>query len=103
MEEELATIQGLLEGADIATEPRQAALWCLRQLPGLYRQLGSTYDGRHEDEIRRLAGALLLKLTGCSAESAVREHLVGLHRRLGFGVLHLPPTRPPARRPRTAG
>jgi hypothetical protein len=102
MQEALTTIQGLLEGADIPAESRQAALWCLGQLPGLYQQLGSTYDGRHEDEIRRLAGAAVLKVTGSPVEKAVREHLVGLHRRLGFGVLHLPPSRPPARRSRKA-
>ena len=93
MEEELTTVQGLLEGAGISTESRQAALWCIQQLPGLYRQLASTYDGRHEDEICRLAGAALLKVTGSPVEKAVREHLVGLHRRLGFGDLHLHPTR----------
>ncbi len=103
MEEELTGIRALVEGSGVAPESLQAALWCLRQLPELYRQLGSTYDGRHEDEIRRLAGAVLLKLTGCSAENAVREHLVGLHRRLGFGALHLPPARPPARRSGKAG
>ncbi len=35
MEEELAGIQALLEGADIAVESRQTAVWCLQQLPGL--------------------------------------------------------------------
>ena len=103
MDEELATIQGLLEEAAIAPESRQAALWCLQQLPGLYRQLGRTYDARHEEEIRRLAGAVLLKVTGSSVENAIRGHLVGLHCRLGFGALHLPPIRPPARRTRKTG
>ena len=100
---EIATIETLLEGAEMPEDARQTALWCVKQLPGLYRDLARTYDSRHGDEILRLSRAASLKVTDPRLAEAVREQLVGLHERLGFGRLDLKPPRPPARRSRKAG
>ena len=99
---EIATIETLLHGADMPAEVRQTALWCIQQLPGLYRDLGRTYDSRHGDEILRLSRAASLKVTDAGVAEAIRTQLVGLHERLGFGALDLKPRRPPARRSRKA-
>jgi hypothetical protein len=99
---EITTIERLLEGAEMPADARQTALWCVRQLPGLYRDLARTYDSRHGDEILRLSKAASLKVPDASVAEAVREQLVGLHERLGFGALDLKPPRPPARRSRKA-
>jgi hypothetical protein len=99
---EIAAIATLLQGADMPEDARQTALWCIQQLPGLYRDLGRTYDSRHGDEILRLSRAASLKVPDAGVAEAIREQLVGLHERLGFGKLDLKPRRPPARRPRRA-
>jgi hypothetical protein len=96
---ELATLRSLLEAADLPQDCRESALWCLGQLPELYRELARTYDSRHGDEILRLARALVLKVGGHPVAEGVREHLLSLHERLGFGALDLKPPR----RPRKAG
>src|SRR5262245_20571752 len=98
MDEELTTIQGLLEGADLSPQSRQAALWCLQQLPGLYAEFSRTYDARYADEVLRLARAALQEITGSPVEGAVRVQLVGLHERLGLREYGLGPPRPTARR-----
>jgi hypothetical protein len=99
---EIATIETLLQEADMPEDVRQTALWCIRQLPGLYRDLGRTYDSRHGDEILRLSRAACLKVTDPGVAEAVRAQLIGLHERLGFGTLDVKPRRPPARRSRKA-
>jgi hypothetical protein len=100
---ELTTARDLLEAADMADDARQTALWCLRQLPEQYRELARTYDGRHLDEIVRLARVASQKVAGSPVADAVRVQLVRVHQRLGFGVLELKTAKAPARRPRKAG
>jgi hypothetical protein len=100
---EIAAIETLLTEADLPQDARQTALWCVRQLPGLYRDLARTYDSRHGDEILRLSRAASLKVSDLRVAEAIRGQLVGLHERLGFGALDLKPRRPPARRSRKAG
>ena len=100
---EITAIQDLLASANLPEDSRQTALWCLRQLPDLYRELARTYDSRHGDEILRLTRAVFHKAAGSSVGDAVREQLIGLHERLGFGTLELRVPRPPARRARKVG
>jgi hypothetical protein len=96
---ELATLRSVLEAADLPQDCRESALWCVGQLPELYRELARTYDSRHGDEILRLARGLMLKVGSHPVAGAVRVQLLGLHERLGFGELDLKPPR----RPRKAG
>ncbi len=100
---EITAIQNLLATADLSEDTRQTTLWCLRQLPDLYRELARTYDSRHGDEIQRLTRAIFQKVSVSPVGEAVREQLVGLHERLGFGALELKLPRPPARRARKVG
>src|SRR5215475_7031959 len=100
---EIGAIETLLRGAAIPDDTRQTALWLIKQLPALYRNLARTYDSRHGDEILRLTRAATQKVADPRLAEAVREQLVGLHERLGFGTLDLKPPRAPARRSRKAG
>ena len=97
---ELATIQSLVAAADLPEDIRQSALWCLRQLPKLYREFTRTYDSRFVDEILRLTRAALLKVAGTPTAEAVCAQLAVLHERLGMGEFNLKPLPPPARRSR---
>ncbi len=99
---ELTTLQGLLEAANLPDDTRQAALWCVKQLPGPCREFSRDYDSRHGDEVLRLAKGAAQKVADSSVAATVREQLAELLARLGLGVVDLAPPRPPARRRRKA-
>src|SRR5262245_11495311 len=97
---ELTAMQGLVEATNLPEDAKQSALWCLRQLPKLYREFTRTYDSRFVDEILRLTRAALQKVGDSPAAEAVCGQLAGLHERLGLGEFNLKPLPPPTRRPR---
>jgi hypothetical protein len=91
---ELTELRTLVEGADLTAEARHTALWCLGQLPALYRDLRQTDEQRFFDGIQRLAQAVLKEMPGHDGDIIARFQ--ALHRRLSLHPLTL-------RRPRKAG
>jgi hypothetical protein len=93
---ELSELHGLVERAALEPGARQTVLWCLAQLPRLYRELRRTYEEQFYEAIRRLVHALLKALAGPDA-ARVAEAAVGrlgaLHERLGLRPLDLHPER----------
>ena len=95
---ELAVLRTQVQSARLADDVKHAALWCVDQLPELYRDFFRTYESRFADAILGLARAVLKRLAGKgSGEDAqkVAEVLVaqlgGLHERLGLAPLVLRP------------
>jgi hypothetical protein len=86
---ELTELRALLEGADLTAEARHTALWCLGQLPALYRDLRQTDEQRFFDGIQRLARVV------AGRDAAAIARFQALHRRLGLHELTF-------RRPRKA-
>jgi hypothetical protein len=86
---ELTELRALLEGADLTAEARHTALWCLGQLPALYRDLRQTDEQRFFDGIQRLARVV------AGHDGAAIARFQALHRRLGLRELTF-------RRPRKA-
>jgi hypothetical protein len=79
----LTGLRALVEGADLTTEARHTALWCLGQLPALYRDLRQTDEQRFFDGIQRLARAV------AGRDEAMIAPFQALHRRLGLRELTL--------------
>ena len=87
---ELMELRTLVEGAELTAEARHTALWCLGQLPALYRDLRQTDEQRFFDGIQRLARVV------AGRDAAAIARFQALHRRLGLRELTF-------RRPRNAG
>jgi hypothetical protein len=87
---ELMELRTLVEGAELTAEARHTALWCLGQLPALYRDLRQTDEQRFFDGIQRLAQVV------AAHDETIIARFQALHRRLGLRELTF-------RRPRNAG
>ncbi len=97
--EELETIRRLMEGAKLAADTRSTALWCLGQLPHMYREFRETYDIRYGDEIRRLVEGLRAALAEATGvREVITDRLVAMHARLGIPALKLAAIKQPRRR-----
>src|SRR4051812_17798839 len=90
---ELAALENLVAGADVAEPSRQMVVGCLKQLPRLYRELARTFESRYADEITRLARAVLKVLaeSAPAVADALVARLHALHGRLGLRPLDLKP------------
>jgi hypothetical protein len=64
MEADLQAVEGMVAAAGLPEQERQTLLWCVRQLPQLYRQLAQTNESRHSDDILRLVQGMLKTLKG---------------------------------------
>ena len=80
---ELTELRTLVEGAGLTAEARHSALWCLGQLPALYRDLRQTDEQRFFDGIQRLARVV------AGHDGAAIARFQALHRRLGLRELTL--------------
>jgi len=98
---ELAAIRNLVETSDLASEPRQTAVWCLGQLTRPYNELLRTQEQRFADAIQGLAQAMLKHLSehgGAGLAEGFVAQLRGLHERIGLQPLNLKPVSPSAGR-----
>jgi hypothetical protein len=93
---ELGLIHKMVNKAELVEEVRHTILWCLNQLPGLYRNFQRTSESRFADSIHTLSQAILKRLGQVEDEGesvrvakAFRKHLAHLHSRLGLSPLKL--------------
>jgi hypothetical protein len=105
MDKDFKAIRQALNGAKLSEEARVRALWCLEQLPALYRGLAETYESRYVDEISRLVSVMVGRLAEKTSDRpvavAVEGRLRAMHERLGIPALSLKPLAP-AKTPRQA-
>jgi hypothetical protein len=99
---ELVTLRTLAQKANLTPEARHTALWCLDQLPPLYRDFSRTNESRFGDSISFLAKVALKRLGEAEmgpdagrVAAALVAQLAGLHERLGLAPLGLKITAPP--------
>jgi hypothetical protein len=88
---ELENIHDLIHAEDLADDVGKTVNWCLDGLPRLYSDFGRTYEIRYGDEIRRLVGGLLAKLSSDPLKQAIVDQLLTMHERLGIPPLNFVP------------
>ncbi len=98
---ELEAIPDLVRGARVPDAARQTAAWCLRQLPGHYRDFCRTCDCRHGDEIKRIVEGLLMALAeDAAAAESITGQIRAMHARLGIPAIKLSSPRPARKKKR---
>jgi hypothetical protein len=105
MEADLQAIRDAVSAATLSEDLRQGLLWCLDQLPGLYRELRQTCESRYTDEISRLVRVMLQRLAerdaACPDAAKVAQVMAlglrAMHERLGIPRLDFKQPAPPKR------
>ena len=94
---QLATMGTEVRAAAIPDAGKQAALWCLGQLPPLYAKFRLTSESRYVDEIARLVQGVLKELaddtTPCAPArrlaTSIPVRLQRLHEKFGLPGLNI--------------
>jgi hypothetical protein len=100
---ELDSLRCLIGAAALAGAERHTALWCLNQLPRLYRELERTCESRYADEVAGLVAGACKALGGAPGLAGeLANRLRALHARLGLPGISLKVPAAPKRPPRKA-
>jgi hypothetical protein len=98
MDNDLQAVRDIVDGAGLPDGARLAANPYLDRLPGLYRELATTYDVRCRQEIAGVVQRLVSSLGQPAAAEAVTDRLRAMQDRLGIpGPDFRPPTPAPSR------